>query len=108
MCVPKEPCKRCKRAPLHTKRDVLTARVAEWSADRAQEELDYRLEMNQITQDDLNQEILEIEEKMSEMKAHLQRKLGDQVMLDDEENEDDTADDLSEGSGGAEQGSDTE
>ena len=64
--------------------------------------------MNQITQDDLNQEILEIEEKMNEMKAHLQGKFGDQVMLDDEENEDGPADDLSEGSDGAEQGSDCE
>lgn len=60
---------------------------SEWSPERAQEELDYRLEMNQLSQDDLNQEVAEIEEQMASIKERLKVKFGDQVQLEDEEDE---------------------
>lgn len=73
---------------------------SEWSPERAQEELDYRLEMNQLTQDDLTQEIAEIEETMSGMKEVLKGKFGDQVVLDDDDDDegDETTHDLSDAS----------
>jgi hypothetical protein len=71
---------------------------SEWSPERAQEELDYRVEMNQLSQDDLNQEIAEIEEQMASIKERLKAKFGDQVHLEDEEDEDENVSSAESGS----------
>ena len=57
---------------------------SEWSVDRAQEELDHRVEVNQIAQDHLNQDIEDVAGEMSKIKAILKGKFGEQVVLDDE------------------------
>ena len=53
-------------------------------AVEAQEELDHRVEVNQIAQDHLNQDLEDVAGEMSKIKAILKGKFGEQVVLDDE------------------------
>ena len=72
---------------------------SEWSKERAEEELEHRVEMNQISQDNINEDLVEIEAEMEAMKQDLKGRFGDQVVLDDEDDETseaETDDDLSE------------
>jgi hypothetical protein len=42
---------------------------SEWNAEQAQEELDYRVELNEISQNTLNEDLVEIEDEMYTIKV---------------------------------------